>query len=91
MDFGANKTPVEIIKEDAFGRTYLRDIYSSTTGMWYKKSWKKFDQFKNIDQRFYFSDFYDVSVNKYAVKCRTSSIFWENKDWIDKIDPYSCF
>ena len=41
MDFGANKTPVEIIKEDAFGRTYLRDIYSSTTGKWYKKSWKK--------------------------------------------------
>ena len=41
MDFGANKTPVEIIKEGAFGRTYLRDIYSSITGKWCKKSWKK--------------------------------------------------
>ena len=28
MNFGANKTPVEIIKEGAFGRTYFIDIYS---------------------------------------------------------------
>ena len=32
MDFGANKTPVEIIKEGAFGGTYLRDIYSGISG-----------------------------------------------------------
>ena len=28
MDFGINKTPVEIIKEGAFEGTYFRDIYS---------------------------------------------------------------
>ena len=28
MDFGTNKTPIEIIKEDTFGGTYFRDIYS---------------------------------------------------------------
>ena len=28
MGFGANKTPVEIIKEGAFGGTYFRDNYS---------------------------------------------------------------
>ena len=28
MDFGANKIPVEIIKEGSFGGTYFRDIYS---------------------------------------------------------------
>ena len=28
MDFGANKTPVEAIKEGLFGGTYCRDIYS---------------------------------------------------------------
>ena len=39
MDFGANKTPVEVIKEGAFGGTYSRDIYSSVNGKWYKKSW----------------------------------------------------
>ena len=27
MDFGTNKTPVEIIKEGAFGGTYFRDLY----------------------------------------------------------------
>ena len=29
MDFSPNKTPVEIIKEGAFGGTYFRDIYSN--------------------------------------------------------------
>ena len=33
-----------------------------------KKSWKEFDQLKNIDQKFYCSDYYDVRVNKYDVK-----------------------
>ena len=28
MDLGANKTPIEVIKEGAFGGTYFRDIYS---------------------------------------------------------------
>ena len=32
MDFGTNKTPVEIIKEGAFEGTYFRDIYSSVNG-----------------------------------------------------------
>ena len=42
---------------------------------------------KNIDQKFYCSDYYDVSVNKYGVKYRTSPRFWENKGWINEIDP----
>ena len=29
MDFGANVTPVEVIKKGAFGGTYFRDIFSS--------------------------------------------------------------
>ena len=32
MDFGANKTPVEIIKEGDFGGSYFRDIYSGFNG-----------------------------------------------------------
>ena len=27
MDFGVNETPVEVIKEDAFGGAHFRDIY----------------------------------------------------------------
>ena len=34
MDFGAKKTPVEVIKESAFGGTYFREIYSGVTGKW---------------------------------------------------------
>ena len=41
MDCGANKTPVEIIREGAFGGTYFRSIYSSFNEKWHKKSWKK--------------------------------------------------
>ena len=32
MDFGANKTPAEIIKEGAFGRTCFTNIYSGVDG-----------------------------------------------------------
>ena len=91
MDFGANMMPVEIIREDAFGGTYFRDIYSSVTREQYKKSWKKFDQLKDIDQKFYCSDCYDRSINKYGVKCRTSLRFQENKGCINETDPYSWF
>ena len=38
MDFGANKTPVEVIREGAFGCTYFRDIYFGVTEKWHKKS-----------------------------------------------------
>ena len=31
MDFGANKTPVEVTRECAFGGTFFRDIYSNVT------------------------------------------------------------
>ena len=78
MNFGVNQTPFEIIRESAFGGTYFKNIYSSVNEKWYKKSWKEFDQLKNIDQRFYCSDYYDVSVNKYGVKCGISLRFWEH-------------
>ena len=78
MDFGANKTPVEIIKEGTFEGTYFRDIYSGINEKWYRKSWKEFDQLKDVDQKFYCSD-YNVSGNKYGVKCGTSLRFWINK------------
>ena len=63
MDFGANQTPVEIIKEGAFGGTCFRDIYPNINKKSYRKSWKEFDELKNIDQKYYCSDYYDISVN----------------------------
>ena len=63
MDFGTDKTPVEIIKEGSFGGTNFGDIYSGVNGKWYKNSWKEFNVLKNIDQNYYY-----VSVNKYGIK-----------------------
>ena len=36
-------------------------------------------------------DYYDVSVNKYGVKCGTLLRFLENKGWIKEIHPYGWF
>ena len=91
MDFGVNKTSVEIIKEGTFGGTYFRDIYSGVNGKWYKKSWKECNVLRNIDQRYYYSSHFDVSIDKYGVKCGTSLRFWEDKGWINPIDPYGWF
>ena len=35
MEFGANKTSVEIIKKEAFGGTYFTDIYSGVNSKWH--------------------------------------------------------
>ena len=90
MDFSPNKIPVEVYKEGAFGGTYFWDIYSGINEKWYKESWKELDQLKNIDWKFYCSHYY-VSVNKYGIKWRTLLRFWENKGWINEIDPYGWF
>ena len=34
---------------------------------------------KDIDQKYFCSDYYDVSVNKYGIKFGTPLRFWENK------------
>ena len=34
MNFARNKTPIEVIKEGAFGGTYFRDIYLSVNNKW---------------------------------------------------------
>ena len=88
MNSGANKTSIEIIKEGVFGGTYFKVIYSGANGKWYKKSWKEFDELKNIDQKFYCSNYYDFSANKYGVKCGTSLKFSENNRWINPINLY---
>ena len=88
MDFGASKT---LIREGAFGGTYFIDIYSGIIGKWYKKSWEEFDQLKDIDQKYYCSNYHDVSVNKYGGKCGKSVRIWENKGCINSIDSYGWF
>ena len=72
MDFSPNKITIKVIRENAFGGTYFRDIYSGINEKWYKRSWKEFDQLKNIDAKYYASDYYDENVNKYIVKIGAS-------------------
>ena len=91
MDFRPNIKPIEVIKKEPFGGTYFRDIDSGINDKWYKNSWKEFSVLKDIDQKYYWSNYYDASVNKYGVKCGASLKFWENKRWIHFIDPYGWF
>ena len=88
MNFNPNKTSIEVIREGAFGGKYFRDIYSGINEKRYKNSWEEFVHLKNIDAKFYASDYYDMNVNKYGVKYGTSLRFSENKDGISEIDPY---
>ena len=75
MKCNPNKTPIEIIKEGAFGRTYFQDNSSGVNRKWCKKSWKELDQLKNIYQKYYCSSYYGCSVNIYDAKCVTSLRF----------------
>ena len=63
MDFSPNKTPIEITKEGSFAGAYFRDIYSNVTGKCYKKSWKEFNQLKNIDQKYYCPWINEIDLN----------------------------
>ena len=67
MSFNPNKTPIEIIKEGAFGGTYFRDVYSSINGKWYRNNWKEFDFLSNINPKLYLSNYYNINVNKYKI------------------------
>ena len=91
MEFNPNKTPIEVIREGAFGGTYFRDISYGINEKWYENLWKEFVQLQNIYAKFYATDYYDVNVNNCGVKCGTSLRFLENKGWINKIDPYGWF
>ena len=51
MGFSPNKTPVEVIREGAFGDAYFRNIYSGITENWYKNSWKEIVQLENINAK----------------------------------------
>ena len=62
MDFRPNITPIEVIKKGVFGGTYFGDIYSSVFDKWYKNSWKEFNVLKDIDQKYYCSNYYDASM-----------------------------
>ena len=46
---------------------------------------------KDIDQKYYCSNYYDAIVNTFGVKYETLLRIWENKGWIHSIDSYGWF
>ena len=86
MEFGTNKASIEVIKERAFGGTYTRYIFAGVNNKRDRKSWREFNDLKNIDSKYYFSNHY-----KYGVKCVISLRFWENKGRIKSIGLYGWF
>ena len=50
------------------------------------KSHKEFDDLKKIKQKFYCSDYFDASVNKYGVKCGISLTFCEDNGLVNSKD-----
>ena len=91
MEFHPNITPIDVIKKGVFGGTYFRDIYSGVNNKWSKNSWKKFEELKDIDKKYYSSGFYDADLNHCRVEVGTSLRFWESKGWINETDPYGWF
>ena len=91
-DFTPNLTPEQMFRLGSFGGTYWRPIYSSITKKNYKDQHLEFPKswWKGIPKNWLVTDFkdYDVSINKYKVQVGTTLEFWENKDWIDDLDPY---
>ena len=91
MDLRSNIIPAEVIKEGFFGGTYFRDVCSKVNNKWYKNSWNEFNVLKDVYQMYYWSNYCESSVNKYGVRCGTSLRFWENKGWINPVEPYGWF
>lgn len=60
----------------------FRDIYVSVNGAFYKKLWKEFIELKNVYSNYYCWGYYDVSINKYGVRCVTSLRFCLENGWI---------
>ncbi|GKZ01226.1 hypothetical protein MPSEU_001073900 [Mayamaea pseudoterrestris] len=96
-DFYPNQTPEQVLRAGAFGGTYFRTITSAVTNETYNGEQALYDTvpsewIEGLDiKKMLTSDTYDVSINKYGVKCGGSLGMWESSGWISEIDPYGWF
>ena len=91
MKFGGNKRLLKELEKVRLEVLILETFILVLMGSGIKNSWKEFDHLKNIDQKYYCSDYYDVSVDKYGANCGTLLRDWKNKGQINEIDPYGWF
>jgi hypothetical protein len=91
-EFIPNLSPEEIFRLGSFGGTYWRPIYSTVTNKSYNNMHKKYPKswWKGLPDNWLVTEWenYDVTINKYNVKVGTTLEFWEEKNWIDKQNPY---
>tara|TARA_B100000902_G_C27184178_1_gene850476 strand:- start:32 stop:670 length:639 start_codon:yes stop_codon:yes gene_type:complete len=91
-DFRPNLSPRQIFKLGSFGGTYWRPIESKFYNNTLKNKYKKYPAswWKGIPEEHLTKPFekYDVKINKYGKKVGTTLEFWEDKNWINKQDPY---
>ena len=98
-EFVPNLSPLEVLKQGAFGGTYFRPIESHITKKKYKKRYQRYftpEELKkyNINPENMLTkpyQDYDTQVNKYKIKCGQTLEQWENKNWITHFDPYGWF
>ena len=94
-EFTPNLTPKQVLQVGSFGGTYFRPIYSSVTKQKYgKEVWQELpkDWLEGLDIKTQVSSSnYDISKNKYKVKCGASLEEWENSGWMNAQDPYGWF
>ena len=94
-EFTPNLSPKQVLQEGSFGGTYFRPIYSSVTKQKYgKEVWQELPQdwLEGLDIKSQVSSSsYDISKNKYKVKCGASLEEWENSGWMNAQDPYGWF
>tara|TARA_B100001758_G_C18382042_1_gene597786 strand:+ start:1074 stop:1646 length:573 start_codon:yes stop_codon:yes gene_type:complete len=92
--FTPNLSPTEMFQLGSFGGTYWRPIYSSVINKALKnqhkkqKPWDISKLFIDIPENYLSMSKYDKNINKYKVKCGSSLEDWEEKGWIDSVDPY---
>ena len=99
--FRPNLSPLEILKQGAFGGTYFRKIKSGVTGKKYSNRYKLIFTKEELNDNGIVPDLhltldfdtqYNHKVNKYKVrKCGSTKEYWEKKGWISKYDPYGWF
>nr|CAB3266392.1 serine/threonine-protein kinase SMG1 [Phallusia mammillata] len=94
-EFQPNLTPKEVLQAGSFGGTYFRPIDSGITKQSYgDEVWKELPQdwLEGLNIKKQVSNpNYDISVNKYKVKCGGSLQMWEESNWIVAQDPYGWF
>lgn len=93
-EFRPNLSPADVLRMGSFGGGYFRPIYSTVADKLFVRAWddipKKWLEGLDVPKQVA-SSIYDVTVNRYGVKCGQTLDQWEKNGWIREVDPYGWF